>query len=70
MQRFRASRTAGRPVAELRGIFERACIGFPRRWMASGGDGVAVRDEKRVPRPLQPRPSLYGGVYRVGVDGD
>jgi hypothetical protein len=32
--------------------------------MASGGEGGGVRDEKRVPRPLQP-----AGVYRMGVDG-
>ncbi|KAJ7884700.1 hypothetical protein B0H13DRAFT_1889909, partial [Mycena leptocephala] len=54
IQRVRVSRAAWRLVAELHGIFERACIGSRRGWMASGGDGGGVRDEKRVPRPLQP----------------
>ncbi|KAJ7844482.1 hypothetical protein B0H13DRAFT_1908873 [Mycena leptocephala] len=53
IQRVRVSRAAWRLVAELHGIFERACIGSRRRWMASGGDEGGVRDEKRVPRPLQ-----------------
>ncbi|KAJ7924021.1 hypothetical protein B0H13DRAFT_1864317 [Mycena leptocephala] len=54
IQRVRVSRAAWRPVAELHGIFERACIGSRRGWMASGGDGGGVHDEKRMPQQLQP----------------
>ncbi|KAJ7898124.1 hypothetical protein B0H13DRAFT_1884360 [Mycena leptocephala] len=65
IQRVRVSRAAWRLVAELHGIFERACIGSRRGWMASGGDGGGVRDEKRVPRPLQPADTVGGGCVVV-----
>jgi hypothetical protein len=70
MQRARVSRETWRPVAKLCGIFERACIGSPRRWMASGGDGGGAHDEKWVPRPLQPRVSLYRDRVPCGRRGD
>jgi hypothetical protein len=35
--------------------------------MASGGDGGGVRDEKRVPRPLQPTGVVVPGACAVWV---
>ncbi|KAJ7870676.1 hypothetical protein B0H13DRAFT_1896089 [Mycena leptocephala] len=65
MQRVRVSRGAWHPMAKLHGIFERACVGPPRRWMASGGDGGEVRNEERVPRPLQPTGVVIPGACAV-----
>ncbi|KAJ7848422.1 hypothetical protein B0H13DRAFT_2404115 [Mycena leptocephala] len=60
MQRVRVSRAAWRPVAELRGIFEHGWPPVATVAKCATRNGCRGRCNRRA--------SLYGGVYRVGVE--